>query len=80
MRQETDADGELTEPEVMVCEVDGQERDPSDQWTYVADQPITRERYRFMAANAAWAKRHAPEEPEAKPREAIDWAKAPLPF
>jgi hypothetical protein len=80
MRQVVDADGELIEPEELLCEVDGQLRDAVDQWTYVCDQPISRERYRFMTANATWAKKHAPAEPEANPREAVDWTKAPLPF
>lgn len=80
MRQVVDAEGELTEPEELICEVDGKPRDPVDQWTWVCTQPITRERYRFMVANATWARKHAPTEPEANPGQAIDWNKAPLPF
>ena len=80
MHQVTDEEGELTEPEELRCEVDGKPANPFDQWTWVCTQPITRERYRFMVANASWAKKHAPTEPEANPRAAVDWIKAPIPF
>jgi hypothetical protein len=35
--------GELTEPEKMLCEVDGMRRDPAKIWTYL--RPISREEY-----------------------------------
>ncbi len=80
MRQELDDEGELTAPEELLCEVDGKPASAADQWTWVCTQPITRERYRFMVANSTWAKKNAPNEPEANPRTAVDWTKAPLPF
>ena len=35
-------------------------------------EPITEAEYRFRCADANWAKQHAPEEPIANPRRAVD--------
>ena len=41
--------GELTAPEVLRCMVNGQPRDPADQWTYLT--PIPRDEYDALARN-----------------------------
>jgi len=73
-------DGELLAPEVLRCEIDGVAADPHDQWTYVADNPISEAQFRHMRADARWVKAHAPDEPAASPREPINLLRAPIPF
>lgn len=80
LHQETDSIGELTAPEEMRCEVDGKERDPVDQWTWLAGRPITREEYRHLRAVRTWAKAHAPDQPEADPDKPVDWNDVPITF
>lgn len=80
VEQDTDEIGELIAPEVMRCEVNGRMRDPEDEWTYVADKPISEERYRFMVADASWAKRNAPDDPAANPHTRVDLISTPIPF
>lgn len=78
--QAVDDSGELTEPERLRCLVDGKERDPADQWLWLCNNPISRDEFRFMTRTANWARVHAPSEPEANPKEAIDWNALPVPF
>ena len=40
--------GELTGPEVMICEVNGQRRNPVDEWTWLARRPISEQQYLDM--------------------------------
>ena len=81
LHQEIDeATGELVGDEELRCDVAGKSVDPVDAWTWICADPITHERYLFMMANAEWAKANAPDEPEADPRKAINWNKAPIGF
>lgn len=41
---------------------------------------ITEKDYRFYAADHAWAKEHAPDDPAAKPREKVDLNRLPTLF
>lgn len=36
--------------------------------------------YQFRLARLRWAEQHAPEAPEARPRERVDFNRAPIPF
>lgn len=81
MHQEIDADsGELTAPERLRCDVGGKERDPIEQWTYLADRPIGESEYRYMISLGAWASAYADEHPAAKTDERVDFNTSPLPF
>jgi len=72
MHQEIDAEtGDLTAPEELRCEVGGKARDAIDEWTYLADSPITEADYNYMMADAAWLKQHHPGAPEANPHERV---------
>ena len=42
--------GELTGDEVMRCEVNGEQREPDSEWTWLADKPISRTEYLEMIA------------------------------
>jgi hypothetical protein len=42
--------GELLGDEVMRCEVDGKRRVPEEEWTWVADNPISEEDFLDMLA------------------------------
>lgn len=46
-----EATGELTGDEVMRCEVDGQRRSPVDEWTWLANHPISQEDYLNLVAS-----------------------------
>ncbi len=81
MDQPTDPEtGELTGPEELRAEVNGVPEDPALVWTYVCANPISETEYRFMHKDSAWARQYAPDDPKAKPREAIDHLKTPLAF
>lgn len=73
-------DGELVGDEVMRCEVDGQEADPVEQWTFLAARPITEKEFRHLRASAKWTRVNAPEEPLANPHKPVNHLKTPLPF
>lgn len=49
-------------------------------WPFCAKRPISEAEYRFLIADAEWAKTHAPDHPKASPRKAVDWLKTRLPF
>lgn len=67
LHQEIDEDGELVGPEILRCEVAGKERDPDEEWMYLADSPITQAEYDFRVADASWCRAHAMDSPEANP-------------
>lgn len=71
--------GEPTGADLILCEVDGRRRDPLAEWARLATQPITVDEYRFLVKNAEWARTHAPHDPAANPRRAIDLNQLPPP-
>lgn len=42
--------------------------------------PITADEYAFRCADAAWAVKHAPNEPAARPTQRVDLRQLPIPF
>lgn len=51
LEQQVDPEtGELLGDEVMRCEVDGKRRVPEEEWTWVADNPISEEEFLDMLA------------------------------
>lgn len=64
LEQPTDAkSGELVGDEVMRCEVNGKRRPPEEEWTWIADKPISREEYLEMTSGS-FAGTDAPQEPK----------------
>lgn len=71
---ETDADtGELISDEVMICEVGGRREDPSEAWTWLCANPITEAEFNYLTATARHIGWHEPDQPQANPRQPIDW-------
>jgi DNA polymerase-1 len=70
--------GKPTGLDVLQCELGGERRDPVIEWLKLCSHPIEEAEFRYRAATADWAKKHAPHEPEAKPSEKIDWNKVSL--
>ncbi|MEM7212323.1 MAG: hypothetical protein AAF479_10600 [Pseudomonadota bacterium] len=70
--------GELTEPETLRCEVDERERDPFDQWGWLADNPITWVQFNEMLAAKAWAGSNDPTNPILTPKQPVDLARRPV--
>ena len=63
----------------LVGFIDSSETHPENvPWMYGTE--IDAAEYRFRLASAEWARKHAPHEPIAKPREKIDLMKVPLPW
>lgn len=63
---QTDESGELTQPEVIRCTVDGKLSDPISEWGYVCSQPITRKEYERLKQKTIAeidADEHAPRRP-----------------
>lgn len=74
-----DATGELVDDERLQAEVDGAFADPEDIWSYVCGNPITEQEFRYLSATTDWSRQHAPQEPMANPRQAVDWTAVPTP-
>lgn len=72
------ATGELTEPEELQCEVDEKDRDPFDQWGWLADNPISAVRYCEMIAKKQWAGSNDPTNPVLNPEQPVDLARRPV--
>jgi hypothetical protein len=47
---------------------------------YRREREISESDYRFRLADLEWSKQHAPHEPQARPREALNLLQATLPF
>jgi hypothetical protein len=60
----------LDRPRRLAAEIDGHEADPMRVWLH--GRMIPRSEYLFLRDDAQWAKRYAPNDPKARPKEAID--------
>lgn len=54
----------------LIAEVNGEPYDVELVW--ISGEPISPADYRFMLADADWAKANAPDEPVANPRRSVD--------
>lgn len=79
MEQPVDEDGELCGDETLAAWIGGNWRDPHEEWTYCAGQPITEAEFRFMEARARHAAQNVPLSPFAAPRRPVDWLSCKLP-
>lgn len=66
----------LLERSILVANHGWREVDPMEIWTRKG-RPITEAEYRFQLARAEYADAHAPDEPEAAPRTAVDLTAIP---
>lgn len=80
MDQPVDADGNLTGDERMRCEVASRERDPVDQWLWLAGHPIPESEYRYLSSLKTWADAHAPDHPTADAKQKVDFTNTRIPF
>ena len=71
LRQVVD-DGELIEPEKLLCEIGGEPFDPDEAWLSLCGHPITRDEFDYMMRVRDWATSHARNQPEAQPLKPID--------
>lgn len=55
MEQPIDEDGYLTDDEVMRCEINGVMADPIDEFSWLANNPITEDEYRYLVRLRKWA-------------------------
>lgn len=76
MRQETDDAGDLISDEKLLCTVDGEPRDPGDQWTYCCTDPISEREFNYLTRLRAWQRVNAPEEWD--PFTPIDHTRTPI--
>lgn len=71
--------GELLSDQIIRCEVDGVlQEDVFEHWSHCADNPISEAEYRYLLADRAWARRYAPQSPEANPRRPVDFGSMPV--
>lgn len=64
----------------LLCQVDGEQAEAIDQWSWIAGQPITPKEYAYLRALGNYAFQFEPNHPAAKPRQPIDLLTAPLPY
>ena len=67
--------GELMADEVLLCEVNGEFGDPHEQWTWLCAMPISEAEFNYLEAVRRHVGWHEPEQPQANPRQPIDWLK-----
>jgi hypothetical protein len=71
--------GELLEPELLLCEVNGERFDAYGQWSWLCLHPISEAEFEYMTALREHALKHEPDLPIANPRKPVDWLNAPMP-
>lgn len=66
-------DGQLVEPELLLCEVGDRPFDPAEIWPKLCIRPIPVAEYRYLMSLRAWAKTSAPDQPQAADGRPVDW-------
>lgn len=75
--QPVDEAGDLTAPETMLCEVDGERRDAEDQWPWLCPRPIAFAEFDYMTRLRRWQRVNAPAE-YAAARAPVDHLSTPV--
>lgn len=75
--QIVDAQGLLIEPEFILCEVRGERRNASEQFPWLASNPISKETFENMEFKIEWAEQTAPNDPILFPYHPVPIAKSP---
>lgn len=79
LHQVIDAEtGNLTEPEIILCEVDGKEEGAIHAWTWLARNPISQADYDAMNDEKAWAGSNDPTAAILNPTAPLDSARKPV--
>ena len=68
----------LLERPFLDAEINGERVPPSRVWER-RGRPLSEADYRWMLADRAWAREHAPHDPAANPHQPVDWLTAPIP-
>lgn len=80
LEQEIDpVTGELLADEVLRCEVNGNTRDPHEEWQWLCGITISEREFKYKTAlrqHCAW---HEPNDPSVNPRQPVDWSRIPTP-
>lgn len=72
--------GELAADERLRCEVNGEGRDPVEEWPRLWNNAITEAEHDYMIATRRWAAWHSPADPAANPRQKLDPLTTPIQF
>ncbi len=65
---------------MLLAEIGGAFADPYALWPRVCGQAITKAEFDYMTADAEWCAQHAPSDPAANPRQAVNRLTAPTLF
>jgi len=79
--REEQLDIETAEPtglEVLLCEVNGQRKDPFSEWARLAMHPITAPEYEFQVKDFGHARRYRKDDPKATPNKPIKLSEFPV--
>lgn len=79
LRSTVDEDGELVEPEVLLCDIGDEPWDVLDAWPKLCTRPISKAEWAYLMAVRAWARTSAPDQPQAKDGRPIDWLTVKIP-
>lgn len=79
MKSVVDDDGELVEPELLMCEVGDAPVDVMEAWPKLCTRPISRAEYLYLMSVRTWAQESAPNQPQARDGRPIDWLTVKLP-
>jgi hypothetical protein len=71
--------GELCGDERLQCEVGGAFADPADAWPWLCSNPISEADFGYLMAVRDWAAWYATDQPQANPKQPIDWTRVALP-
>lgn len=70
----------LDRSHALRCEVNGEQVDVFDAWTWLAGEPISEAEFLYLEALRDHALAHEPDHPAAQPRRPIDRMTLSLPF
>lgn len=60
--------------------INGRPAELDDVWPKCAAEPIDEQEHAYLTERQRWAEAHAPESPQANPKQRVDLLTAPLPF
>lgn len=71
--RECDGEGTvLMSDDILRCTINGEDRDPFEEWSWLAGHPITEAEYKYLMADAEHAREYRPDDPKANPRKPVD--------
>jgi hypothetical protein len=79
LRSVVGEDGELVEPEKLICEIGDRDFDVLEAWPKLCIRPITASEYQYLMALRQWAKESARDQPQAVDGRPVDWMTVKIP-